>query len=358
MRKITGKRDKCLGLPFQRYNLSGMKHFLCKTTHWLAFLLITASSLLSKPSFRVEAARLSTPSDLIAAVNSLRMANGLPPYNPHPILMQIAQAHADYMAATGSVTHYGPSGERPFQRALNAGYPVAGDLSLGGYFSENILAGQFTPERAVQIWQGDAPHLNTMLSPNLQDIGAGVTKVGDFIYYVIDASLASNAPINYTPNVPVGTPSTPGISQFIVPVVTSTPDESGLVYHEVQSGQSLWAIAIAYETKIDEIRRLNNLLADALIYPGDRLIVRKEAVPTSVEDAATTLPTIRPTESKTPKLPLLPTSTEETIQTPTQVQHGSDRSRSTGIIVGIVLVAILITGMLTWLLSNKPGRGP
>jgi LysM repeat protein len=170
--------------------------------------------------------------------------------------------------------------------------------------------------------------------------------------------LASNAPINYTPNVPVGTPSTPGISQFIVPVVTSTPDESGLVYHEVQSGQSLWAIAIAYETKIDEIRRLNNLLADALIYPGDRLIVRKEAVPTSVEDAATTLPTIRPTESKTPKLPLLPTSTEETIQTPTQVQHGSDRSRSTGIIVGIVLVAILITGMLTWLLSNKPGRGP
>lgn len=354
MRKITGKRDKCLGLSIRRYNLSRMKHFIRKTALLLAFLLVIASSLLYKSSFLVEAARFSTSSDLIAAVNSLRVANGLPPYNPHPILMQIAQAHADYMAATGSVTHYGPSGERPFQRALNAGYPVAGDLSLGGYFSENILAGQFTPERAVQIWQGDAPHLNTMLSPNLQDIGAGVTKVGDFIYYVIDASLASNAPINYTPSVPVGTPGTPGISQYIVPVVTSTPDEGGLVYHEVQSGQSLWAIAIAYETKIDEIRRLNNLLADAPIYPGDRLLVRKVVVPTSVEATPTILPTIRPTESKTQKAPSTPT--EETFQTPTQFQPVSNRSRSTGIMVGIILVVVLGAGMLTWLLANKPGR--
>jgi uncharacterized protein YkwD len=333
-----------------------MKHFLRKTAHLLAFLLVTASSLVYKPSFRVEAARLSTSSDLIAAVNSLRVANGLPPYNPHPVLMQIAQAHADYMAATGSVTHNGPSGERPFQRALNAGYPLAGDLSLGGFFSENILAGQFTPERAVQIWQGDAPHLNTMLSPNLQDIGAGVTRVGDFIYYVIDAGLASNGPIDYTPSVPVSTPSTPGISQFIVPVVSSTPDESGLVYHEVQNGQSLWAIAIAYETKIDEIRRLNNLLADAPIYPGDRLLIRKDVGPTPVNTAETTLPTIRPTVSKTLKPPSQPTATKETFQKTTQIQPVSDQSRSTGIIVGITLVAILVAGMLTWLLTNKPGR--
>lgn len=331
-----------------------------KNTLWLALLLITTSSFLPQISIRKKTVMQTASNELITAVNTLRISNGLPPYNPHPILMQIAQAHADYMAATGSVTHYGPSGERPFQRALNAGYPVAGDLSLGGYFSENILAGQFTPERAVQIWQGDAPHLNTMLSPNLQDIGAGVAKVGDFIYFVIDASLASNAPIDYTPSVPIGTPGTPGISQFIVPVVTSTPDERGLVYHEVQSGQSLWAIAIAYETKIDEIRRLNNLLADAPIYPGDRLLVRKVVVPTSVDEdeAATNLPTIRPAASKTPMSPSLPTPTEETFQAPTQIQHVSDRSRSTGIIVGIILVAILVSGMLTWLLSNKPGRWP
>lgn len=327
-----------------------------KNTLWITFLLFTTSSLLSQISIRSETVLQSTSNELIAAVNSLRIANGLPPYNSHPILMQIAQAHADYMAATGSVTHYGPNGERPFQRALNAGYPVAGDLSLGGYFSENILAGQFTPERAVQIWQGDAPHLNTMLSPNLQDIGAGVTKVGDFIYYVIDVSVASDTPINFTPSVPVGAPITPGISQFIVPVVTSTPDESGLVYHDVQSGQSLWAIAIAYETKIDEIRRINNLLADAPIYPGDRLLVRKVVVPTSVEEVATTLPPVRPTEGKTPKSPSLPTSTEETFHAPKQFQHESDRSGSTGIIVGIILVAILVSGMLTWLLSNKPAR--
>jgi uncharacterized protein YkwD len=80
--------------------------------------------------------------DLIEAVNALRIANGLPAYNAHPILMGISQAHAEYMASAGSVTHYGADGSRPYQRALAAGYPLAGDLSQGGYFSENITAGQ------------------------------------------------------------------------------------------------------------------------------------------------------------------------------------------------------------------------
>jgi len=331
-----------------------MERIKRKAILWLAFLSIFTGSLLPHESIRADSIVHSNSNDLIAAVNSLRIANGLPPYNPHPILMQIAQSHADYMAAIGSVTHYGPNGERPFQRALNAGYPVAGDLTLGGFFSENILAGQFTAERAVEIWQGDAPHLNTMLSPNLQDIGAGVTKVGDFIYYVIDASLASNGPVNYTPEFPVGTPGTPDISQFIVPVVTSTPDESGMVYHEVQSGQSLWAIAIEYGTKIDEIRKLNNLQTGAPIYPGDRLLIWKDVVLTPVETVITSLPTIYPTASNTPKPPTQPAATEILTSTHVQQKPASSSESSAGVVVGIVLLVVLAAGLLTWI-STRSG---
>ena len=317
----------------------------------LALLLCFAVSLTPKPTFAQPAAQ-SNASDLIAVVNALRISNGLPAYNPHPILMQIAQAHADYMAATGSVTHYGANGERPFQRALDAGYPVAGDLSQGGFFSENIVGGRFTAEEAVAVWQGDAPHLNTMLSPNLQDVGAGVTKVGDFIYYVLDAGLASNSPVIYTPGSPGGTPGTPGVSQFIVPVVTSTPDADGLVYHEVQSGQALWSIAIAYGVKIDEIRALNNLPADAAIFPGDRLLVRKDAVPSPVVATATLALSLTPDDVNPYLTTSQPAPVTETIPTSMQ-QLPTSKPPSTGIVVGIILAALLVAGLLTWISANK-----
>jgi uncharacterized protein YkwD len=333
-----------------------MRRFVQKQTLWKVFLLLVASRLFLPTSILAESVGQSNSNELIVAVNSLRVANGLPPYNPHPILMKIAQAHADYMAASGSVTHYGPGGERPFQRALNAGYPVAGDLSLGGFFSENILAGRFAPERAVQIWQGDAPHLNTMLSPNLKDIGAGVTKVGDFIYYVIDAGLVSNAPTKFTPSVPIGTPDEPGISQFIVPVVTSTADETGLVYHEVQSGQSLWAIAIAYGTKIDEIRRLNKLQTGAPIFPGDRLLVRKGVVPTHTEKIEAATSTISPTVVITQESPSIPAPSTETFQPTSQPLDNSGTSSSIGVMLGIILVTMTVAGLLTWVLANKSSQ--
>ena len=119
----------------------------------------------------------SSPFDLINAVNALRTSNGLPAYSISPILMFTAQNQSDFMAANGIVTHSGPGGIGLTERLLAAGYPLAGDLSLGGFRAENITSGfeNMTAETAVERWTGDAPHLNTMLSPNLTEIGAGVS---------------------------------------------------------------------------------------------------------------------------------------------------------------------------------------
>jgi len=237
-----------------------------------AFLL-----LLIFPARGVKSARLAQASDayaLIDAVNALRVANGLPAYNVHPILMGTAQGQASYMASIGSVTHYGPGGSRPYQRALAAGYPVAGDLSAGGYFSENIIAGNnLSAQSAVNQWLGDAPHTNTMLSTYAQDIGAGVATVGSYVYYVIDVGLATGSTPRFTPG-PDGTfPTAVYYAPLASTIVPNTPQADGVVRHTVKGGETLWLIAITYGTKIDLIRTLNNLLPDSPIRAGQVLLI-------------------------------------------------------------------------------------
>lgn len=294
----------------------------------------------------------SSANDLIAEVNALRVANGLPPYTVNSILMQVAQDQANYMAATGQVTH------RPglTQRLLNAGYPLAGDLSQGGFRAENITGGSKTAAQAVQGWTGDAPHLNTMLSPNLTEIGAGVVKVGDRYYLVIDCARPTTGglPQDFTPNPDAPSTESFAPSDFIVPIAVSTPDENGMVYHEVQYGQSLWAIAIEYGVKIDEIRALNNLGPGSEIYQGDKLLVRKDASPlvttTPTAAAFPTETTLFITSTALPtatSIPLTITETSSTIPAPQQ------STPITGIAIGIVLAAVLFAGMLTWMSSRK-----
>lgn len=310
-----------------------------------------------------DSAAQATASELISAVNSLRSANGLAPYSVSSILMQTAQAQADYMAATGQVTHTGAGGLSLTQRLLNAGYPLAGDLSQGGFRAENIAGGSgMTAAAAVQSWQGDALHLNTMLSPTLTEIGAGVAKVGNTTYFVIDCALptSSGVPQAYTPapGEPTVGPYSPG--DFIVPVVTGTPDETGSVVHEVQYGQTLWAIAIAYGVKIDEIRALNNLGEGTEIYQGDRLLVRKDAPPSP---AVTGTPSVHLDVTQTAIPPSPSPLVEVYPQTPTAsvaltaadppaAPVQSEPDSTVGIVVGVLLLALFLVGYLSW--ARKP----
>ena len=202
------------------------------------------------------------PSSLINAVNALRIENGLAPYTVNSILMTVAQQHAQYMSSAG-VTHYGPDGSSPWQRGLAAGYPLAGDLSLGGFYSENITAGNnLSVQDAVASWQGDAPHLNTMLSASLREIGAGVAVVGGYIYYVIDCATptANGQPQVYTPSpgTAVYTGGTASAGPLLVKtLIAVTPQDDGKLVHTVKPGETLWLIAISYGVKVADLRRLN-----------------------------------------------------------------------------------------------------
>ena len=292
-----------------------------------------------------------SPHDLVSAVNALRASFGLGPYSISPILMSTAQAQADFLAATGSMTHSGPGGIGLTARLLAAGYPLAGDLSLGGFRAENITGGEesMPAEAAVDQWTGDALHLNTLASPNLTEIGAGVAIRNGRVYYVIDAArptTAGDPPLLVT-SVAGGSPIPQNVSpELIIPVTVSTPNGDGNVFHEVKFGQTLWQIAITYKVKIDDIKRLNNLV-DNNIYPGSSLLIRQGvSVPAIAATegptqsfTSTSLPTAAPPQN------LTRTSTIGTAGRST----ASDSATVMTVTIGIIALALVGGGIFIWL---------
>ncbi len=234
-------------------------------------------------------AQAGDPYGLIDAVNSLRAANGMPSYEANSILMSIAQAHSEYQAAIGQVTHSGEGGTAPRDRAAGAGYGGGGTF----FISENIAGGtDLSIDGAISMWLGDAPHIQTMLGANYRDIGAGVAEANGFVYYTIDVAYVAGAgnyspPASYTPGGPTPIP--------IYLVQTATPKPDGSITHTVRSGQTLEGIAKAYGISVAELKELNNLSGDA-IYVGDTLLIQRANTP---GPTSTVAPTITPTRRAT-----------------------------------------------------------
>lgn len=317
----------------------------------LGVVLATAWSPRAVAARTLPLARTS-PADLIAAVNSLRAAHGLPPYKVSSILMGTAQGQADYMASTGTITHTGAGGASVTQRLLAAGYPLAGDLSLGGFRSENIVGSPgMTPEQAVAAWTGDAPHLNTMLSADLEEIGAGVAQADGINYYVIDCArpLGAGEIAAYTPGAEA---QFSGGQDIIVPVAMSTPDVQGNLYHQVKSGQTLWSIAIAYGVKINDIRQLNHLdPTSTVIQLGAKLLIKRvgTATPASTSTAS------RLPETATPSATVVRASpTLILISTATFAPAPSGTISNGGTVTAIVSVALLAAALVAWAGRRRP----
>ncbi|HSB00585.1 MAG TPA: CAP domain-containing protein [Anaerolineales bacterium] len=299
-----------------------------------------------------------SPFDLVNAVNSLRLSYGLAPYSISTILMATAQGQADFLAATGSMTHTGPGGISVTDRLLAAGYPLAGDLSLGGFRSENITGGResMSAQAAVNAWTGDSLHLNTMISPNLTEIGAGVAVSNGRVYYVIDCALptTSGAPQAMVTSVGSGSAVPASEAAVIVSVALSTPNPDGDVIHEVKAGQSLWQIAIAYKVKIDEIKSMNGLSGND-IYPGNKLLIKRGALAPTASLTEAPTQALTSTSTSAP----MPTATHDFILTSTAVVLASSASTTNSLVmkaaIGLIAFALVGGGIFAWLGGSKKG---
>jgi len=321
----------------------------------------TSTPVPSQPQF--------TPADVINAVNSLRASSGLGPLTTHPVLMEIAQAEANGIA-TGYQGHWRPLNLTLGQWMLSLGYPLSGDLSLDGYRSENWLSLPMdtSANDVIQMWLGDDAHTNTMLSQYRSDIGAAVAvgEDGNVICVIETALRTTSGKMQYDAHVLLtGIPQTQVaysgmattaaknglLPQYSMPVKVGTALPNGDVYHVVQYGQTLWSIAIAYHTTINQIQTLNHLTSIVII-DGQKLVVARDAtqpVPTSNSTgtpAATSMVFDTPTmQSQIPTFQYMtPTPTQERL---------SQFDKATTLDLGLLGLVVLFLGGLFIGMSRK-----
>ncbi|MBN1267030.1 MAG: LysM peptidoglycan-binding domain-containing protein [Anaerolineales bacterium] len=226
--------------------------------------------------------------DVIAAINAYRAQNGLYAYQTNSLLMAAAQAQSDYQASIGSVTHTGPGGTRPSDRAYAVGYGDGNTI----WVSEIIYGGiNATVSDAVGWWKTSQIHNDTMLSPRYIDIGAGVASAGGMVYYTALTGYitGSAAPESSSTTSDTGEVV---VAPLVIPVVAAEPQEDGSIVHIVRTGQSLWNIAAVYDVPIEKILELNNLTENSMLQVGQEILVL-----TASEAASRITPEPGPTEA-------------------------------------------------------------
>ncbi len=284
-------------------------------------------------------AQSGSAQDLINEVNALRASNGLLPYTVDGSLMAQAQAHSDYQASIGELTHTRADGSSPWS------YRVL----------KKIL-------RAVMVYQYRLPsirfgripvHMNTMVGYESGLVGAGVTVVDGFVYYtlnVIQTGGGTSRNSSSASNQNLQT-SVPTIIEEIVAVQTAVPQDDGSIVHVVQPGQAPWSIAIAYGIKIADIASLNNLdPINPILYVGQELLIHPPLPVTStpvIPDTPTvTPPVLNPTATNTPIKSHSATLFPSTTPTPDLAESEQKGIEFNYRYLGVGIVVLCIAGLI------------
>ena len=230
----------------------------------LGFLLFCIVFVFSWPSADVSA-QGDAAREVIRLVNGVRTEQGLPPFRINSALSAAAQNQAAYMAANNIYSHTGAGGSTPYTRAVAAGY--------SGRVSENIVGGTgMTPQQGIIWWINSPIHYQTMTTPTYIEIGAGFANGFGQNFYAIVVGLPSDAPASSNP---ATDPSDPAPAPIIVtPIPLSPPAEDGSIRHTLTEGQALWTLAAYYEVDTDYLLRINNLKETDFVQPGDVILIR------------------------------------------------------------------------------------
>jgi LysM repeat protein len=209
--------------------------------------------------------------DLILAMNTLRVSNGLPALIEDPIVNAVAQSTAATMAANNMSWHIGDVRGR----IAAAGYGGGGTVWATENFA--VSSGGMGMDEIMAVWS-DPDHMRPAVTPEYCNVGAGVAKAPNGqIYYILQAAYVAGRECGSSSSSSGGTPQAGTIpnpvSQLIVPVKIATPDAEGKVFHEVKAGQSFWSIAIAYQITIHDLETWNNISRDTPLKAGQRLFI-------------------------------------------------------------------------------------
>jgi len=148
-----------------------------------------------------------------------------------------------------------------------------------------------------------------------------------------------------------------------------TPQAVGIMVHVVQPGDSLYSIAMTYETTISDIRSRNGIAQNNdVIYPGEKLLIRVAFTPTAspaptgtdVPSTSTPAPTgtlelQSPTPAPSRTLPISPSLSPSLTPSPQQTAPASNDSNSPPPIAMIMLIigGLGLAGVIAFFLLRK-----
>ncbi len=277
--------------------------------------------------------------DLISEVNALRASYGLDPYTVDSTLMTLAQEHSEYQASIHQTTH---------DRADGSGVPCRSENICGGI-------GVNASYCVNNMWTDDL-HRYTMIGLDSGTVGAGLAESDGNSYYtlMVNSSGAETGLASLTGSVyevPIDLDAAllqPG--EFS----TATPMADGSIYHTVMTNETLWSIALSYNTTMAEIRQLNGWAEDQTeVSIGQRILIHYGGTPVAdtLTPTLTPLPatsTPKPTATATNTPIPLPSLTPTMTATPTPeplIPHIRFFDTPGGHTLGLVLVIVCTAGL-------------
>ena len=137
----------------------------------------------------------------------------------------------------------------------------------------------------------------------------------------------------------------------LAPDEAPPPTPTPILYHTVRKEQTLWEIAISYGLSLDELLALNGIEQDAILQPGDQLLIRTAptaTVPptaTAVSLPPTPLPSQTPTAVSTAVANIAPQPSREP-STPTNRSSPNIAKIAAWLLAGLLIVGLVVAFVL------------
>lgn len=233
-------------------------------------------------------------------LNILRKKYGCGELTFDKALNAAAQHQAEYLAEIGNLDSHGPAGESVHDRAVDAGY--GGDKSFT-IRETNAMVWVDTDINYLieEVWRKSQPSVRVMFEQAARQVGIGIADAPDKHRFIVltlaglddgtdDYSITRPTYDYRTPKPTVSATPSPE------PLITSTMNPDGGVYHVVKEGETFSEIALAYGLDWYTLANRNYIkLSDTtpvVIMEGQTLVI---------EPTYTLTPT--PTPTKTPVPP-------------------------------------------------------
>lgn len=222
-----------------------------------------------------------------------------PAADPSPEVLFITPLTLAQPGEDGSIVHVVQEGQALWSLAAHYEVPLS-DLLLFNSLPANAIV-QPGDSITIRLAEGQAPP-PTPTPPTMHTVLEGQSLWSIAVQY--NVKLGDILWLNQLPEDAVLQPGEL-IRVRLAPDETPPPTPTPILYHSVRNGQTLWEIAITYNLTLDELLAFNNIDQNAILQPGDQLLVR-EAVPTAI-------PTLPLTETPVPATPTTTPTTTPTV---------------------------------------------